>query len=146
MLKKGSILSVILKKGSILCVILQNCFNSLSHVKRKFNSLNRIFLQNLGVFKIQKSSYSLSHIFKKIQFLKVTFLRKKLNSVVKFKKKVQFFETYSKRRRQFFESERGTMSRVLRQVFVANQPRDTGPQLHNCCAKTKEVSSHKWIN
>ena len=41
---------------------------------------------------------------------------------------------------------RDTISRALRQVLVTNQPRDTGPQLHNCCAKTKEVSSHKWIN
>ena len=46
----------------------------------------------------------------------------------------------------FFESERDTISREPRQVFVTNQPRDTGPQLHNCCAKTKEVCSHKWIN
>ena len=37
------------------------------------------------------------------------------------------------------------MVRVLRQVFVTNQPRDTGPQPHNCCSKTKKVSSHKLI-
>ncbi len=43
----------------------KNGFNSLSHVKRKFNSLNRIFLQNLG---LQKKAHMLWVILKKLQF------------------------------------------------------------------------------
>ena len=103
--KKGLILWVIFFKKSILWVLFKKGFNSLSHIEKEGSILWVIFTKGFNsLSQIQKRFHSFSHIFeKRVQFLKVIFLKKRrLKSLSHVQKKVQFFES-CKKKVHFFE-------------------------------------------